>query len=294
MGCCKSGGTPGGGSGTNSLAEDPNTPTDPSGTPIGKDGSKGGTVPYYGSPGGAPASTINAGGPYVAAGSEQALGKSSKISPANKNVPKGIGGLSERYESNGNPGAIYHDVNSTNSYGKYQINTGTGTMNNFLEYEKQNNPSAYQNLMSAGGGSLEGQQSTAFQNAWKTEAANDPAFSSDQDGFIQSTHYDPAVTNIKNATGLDVSTRSLAVQQVVWSTAVQNGPNTSIFKNALAGKDVNSMSDSDIINSIYDERGKTNASGNLAYFSSSSKSVQNSISNRYVTERQTALSEVPT
>ena len=49
------------------------------------------------------------------------------------------------------------------------------------------------------------------------------------------------------------------------------------------------MSDADIINAIYDERGRTTPSGTLVYFSSSSPAVQKSVANRYKSERQSAL-----
>lgn len=293
MGCCKS--SSGAANSTtpsnNPLATDPNLPKAPDGTVLGQDGSRGGTVPYYSSPGGASPTAMNTGGPYVASGSQNATG--TNYTPAvNPSVVQGRGALSSKYESNGNPASVTTDSNGHKSYGEYQINTGTGTMNNFMEYEKVNNPSAYNNLVAAGGGSATGQDSAAFGSAWQAEAANDPNFANDQTGFIQSTHYDVAAANIQNATGINVNNRSMAVQQAVWSTAVQNGPNSSIFTNAFAGKDTSNMSDADIINSIYDERGKTNSSGNLAYFSSSSKSVQNSVANRFTTERQQALAEL--
>lgn len=270
------------------------TETTPDGTPIGQDGSKGGTVPYYASPGGGggAATTLNSrgGGPYVSADSEHATGSNYKPKIANHNVSKELGGLSEKYESNGDPGAIGYDKKGGYSYGTYQIASNTGTMNNFLKYEQTNNPDAYNKLMAAGGVSGAQTGSSEFQSTWKDLAANDSSFASDQKSFIQSNNYDVAVSNIEKSTGLDINSRSLAVQDAVWSTAVQNGPNSSIFTNAFAGKDVSKMSDSDIINSIYNERGKYNSNGSLAYFSSSSPAIQNSVANRLQNERSDALS----
>lgn len=267
--------------------------TTPDGTPIGQDGSKGGTIPYYASPGGgggqATLTNDRNGGPYTASASEHATGKNYNPKPANKNVSKELGGLSEKYESNGDPGAIGYDRKGGYSYGSYQIASNTGTMKNFLSYEKENNPSAYAKLMAAGGVNGAQTGSSSFQSAWKDLASNDSNFSSDQKSFIQSNNYDVAVSNIKNSTGLDINSRSLAVQDAVWSTSVQNGPNSSVFKNAFAGKDVSKMSDSDVINAIYDERGSYNANGSLKYFSGSSPAIQNSVANRLASEKSDAL-----
>lgn len=280
---------------TSSMATSQNISTEettPDGTPISQDGSEGGTVPYYASPGGgggkATLTNDRGGGPYTASDSQHATGLNYKAGTVNKNVSTKLGGLSSRYESNGNPAAIFHDINGTNSYGSYQINVGTGTMDNFLKYEQTNNPSAYATLSSA---AANGENSEEFQTAWKNLAENDDSFADDQKSFIQSTHYDVAVDKISKLTNgeLDINSRSLAVQDAVWSTAVQNGPNSAVFTNAFSGKDISSMSDSDIINAIYDERGKYNSDGSLAYFTKASAAVQNSVANRFINERAQAL-----
>ena len=269
---------------------DPAIPT-VGGIPLGKDGSHGGTVPYYGSPGGAgPAGgSKSSGGPYTANGTQHATGTNANIKAPNTNVAKGLGGLSAKYESNGDPGSIGHDSTGGYSYGEYQIATKTGTMNNFLTNLQTTDPAAAARLQAAGGVDGATSGSSDFQTAWKNEASTNPQFAQDQQSFIQSTHYDVAVANIQNQTGLDINSRSLAVQDAVWSTAVQNGPNSGVFTQAFAGQNVNQMSDADIINSIYNERGATNSDGSLKYFSSSSQNVQNSVSNRFTNERQTAL-----
>lgn len=292
------GDSPSSGSGNNNeLGESTASTTDavtatPDGTPLGKDGSQGGKLPYYSAPGGgvgrATSENDRAGGGYVDAASEHATGANYKASAANSKVSKELGGLSSKYESNGNPGAIGYDTKGGYSYGSYQIAANTGTMNNFLKYEQENNPDAYAKLVAAGGvnGAVSG--SSDFQSTWKS-LATDSTFDADQKSFIQSTHYDVAVSNIQNSTGIDINSRSLAVQDAVWSTAVQNGPNSNVFKNAFSGKDTSTMSDSDIINAIYDERGKYNSNGSLSYFSSSTAAVQNSVANRLQNERSQAL-----
>lgn len=262
----------------------------PDGTPIGQDGSEGGTIPYYAAPGGGGgvATTSNSsGGPYVATVSIHGTSGDYNPTAPNTSVSNELGALSEKYESNGNPASICYDKVGGYSYGLYQISSNVGAMENFLEYEMINDPSAYNVLEMAGGneGALTGSEN--FKTAWINLASNSQ-FVLDQKEFIQSVNYDPAVTNIKNKFGIDVNTRSLALQDVVWSTAVQNGP-TSIFNAALAGKNITTMTDADIINAIYDERGRHTTSGSLVYFSKSTPAVQNSVVNRLASERSQAL-----
>lgn len=273
---------------------DANTPMI-DGIPIGKDGSQGGTQPYYGSPGGGgPIGGSSArGGAYSNAGSEYSTGFNYHAKAPNRNVATGLGSASAKYESNGNPGAIGHDRTGGWSYGEYQIATNTGTMDNYMKSLQQTDPDAYAKLQAAGGVDGAKAGTPEFQAAWKDCAANDPNFEKSQHDFIQSTHYDVAAANIQNNTGLDINSRSKAVQDAVWSTSVQNGPNSSVFKNAFAGRDPNQMTDAQIVNALYDERSATNPDGSLKYFTSSSRSVQNSVRNRYTNERQDVLSEIP-
>lgn len=195
----------------------------------------------------------------------------------------GIGSLSKKYESNGNPGTIANNPGDIGgaSYGSYQIATKTGTMNSFLNYTKTKNPSAYKSLSGKSPGS------SSFNTAWKSLAKKDPeGFEELQRGFIESSHYQPAAKAIMKSTGLNVSKRSKAIQDVLWSTAVQHGVKGAekIFKNAGITP---MLSDEQIINRIYNERAAKN--GNK-YFSSSSAPIRNSVVKRFASERKDALS----
>lgn len=100
-----------------------------------------------------------------------------------------------------------------------------------------------------------------------------------------SSHYVPAVKSVEKSTGLNVAGRSSALQDVLWSTSVQHGPGgaAKIFKNAGI---TSSMTDAQIIQRIYAERGDNN--GNK-YFSSSSADVRKSVVNRFKSEMVDAL-----
>lgn len=203
-----------------------------------------------------------------------------------------LGNLSAKYES-GNRGsaAIGYDNTGGWSYGKYQIETKRGTMNGFLNYVKTASPDVYQQLDEAGGYDAALAGNSKFKNAWKT-AAEEPGFETLQHDYIASKNYSPLSNKVQEKTGLNVSERSAAVQDVVWSVAVQHGPGSSVISNALKGKDVAKMTDAEVIDAIYDERSatKVNKEGDavLKYFSKSTKSVQDGVAARYKQERKCA------
>jgi hypothetical protein len=101
---------------------------------------------------------------------------------------------------------------------------------------------------------------------------------------------------VNAATGLDLSTRSAALKDVAWSTSVQHGPQSQVIVRAMARVEAQGVKPSDgqaydraLINAVYDERGKRNGDGTLAYFTSASARVQTSVANRFASERRDAL-----
>jgi hypothetical protein len=153
-------------------------------------------------------------------------------------------------------------------------------MNSFLNYLK----SADQSIYNAFAGKTVG--GTTFDAAWKSIAAKQPEkFEQLQHDFIQNSHFAPAVSKVEKAIGLNVSDRSTALQDVLWSTAVQHGSGgaATVFKNAGI---TSGMTDQEIILRIYAERAKDNGK---KYFASSSDAVRNSVVNRFKSELQDAL-----
>lgn len=134
------------------------------------------------------------------------------------------------------------------SYGFYQLSSKSGTVQ---EYLKQ---SHY-------GASFEGLKpgTELFDDQWKKIARSDPHFGEDQRKFIEKTHYQPQFDRLK-ADGIDLSHRGIAVQEALWSTAVQYRNNTkSIFEGAFQerfGKDykehLNKHSDKELVSAIQD------------------------------------------
>jgi hypothetical protein len=137
-----------------------------------------------------------------------------------------------------------------------------------------------------------------FSAAWKalTAEAQD-AFFEAQHAFIKRTHFDPLVAKVAADDGLDLTLRAPAVQDVVWSTAVQHGPNTPAVHRAIVAaggapslQPVALERDRRLIVAIYAERGRRSADGNLVYFARNSKAVQDGVARRFRDEERDALS----
>lgn len=124
----------------------------------------------------------------------------------------------------------------------------------------------------------------SFDAAWKSIAAkNGSRFNELQHTYIKNSYYDPAVSKIKTSLGFDVNNFSPALQNVIWSVAVQHGTGgmMNILKNAGVKMP---LSEDAMIRAIYKERSKVDK-----YFSKSSASVKKGVYNRFQTELQDAL-----
>jgi hypothetical protein len=132
-----------------------------------------------------------------------------------------------------------------------------------------------------------------FSACWKRIATNQTdEFQKCQHEYIKKTHYDLLVAKILSEDSVDINTRSNALQNAVWSTAVQHGPGTPIVHRACATLRCNQNDpqyDEQLIRAIYAERGRRKPDGNLAYFGKSSPSVQTGVANRFKYELQDAL-----
>lgn len=210
--------------------------------------------------------------------SEESSSSSSSYSSSGGGKYKEMGQLAAKYESGGNPASISKAAGDAGgaSYGVFQFSKNMGSLKSFLDWLKGENSKLHS--------LFEGKElgSNSFDDAWK-KAAEDPEFEELQYKRIYETFFKTANNNFKDITGVDSeSSSSLGLQNAIWSTGVQMGPNTSVFKNAgLKGK-----STKDIISAIYDERGAGNGS---KYFSSSSGQIQASVANRFQREKADAL-----
>jgi len=210
--------------------------------------------------------------------------------PAANDGDHRLGQLSEQYETGGRgPGTVSSGQGDPGgvSYGSYQLATNRGRPQEFLANEGAAWAAEFGGAAPA---------TNAFSATWRDIAAREPqAFADAQHAFIQRTHYDVQADRVQDRTGLDVASRSHAVQDAVWSTAVQHGPTTNAISNAVRNVEAQGVSPDDgvaydraLIDAIYAERGRRGADGNLVYFSSSPASTQTSVANRFVEERADA------
>jgi LysM repeat protein len=204
-----------------------------------------------------------------------------------------LGALSSKYETGGRgPGAVSSGVGDAGgvSYGSYQMTSKPkgGTVARFLVDPAFPWLARFAGLMPG---------RPEFTAAWKALATERPdAFFEAQHGFIKRTHFDPLVRRIAAEDGLEITLRSPAVQDAVWSTAVQHGPYTPVVHRAIlaAGgantlRPVDRAHDRRLIIAIYAERGRRSAAGNLVYFSRNSETVQKGVARRFRDEERDAL-----
>ena len=202
-------------------------------------------------------------------------------------IAEALGELSAKYETGGRgPGTVSTGSGDPGgvSYGSYQMATKMGTVARFVAQTGFQWAADFTGLTPGTG---------PFTACWKRiAAAQTAAFQSAQHAFIKKSHYDLLAAKILNDDGLDVNTRSRALQDVVWSTAVQHGGATPIVHRAITTLSCNCSDptyDKKLICAIYAERGRKKPDGNLAYFSKSSPSVQAGVAKRFQNEQQDAL-----
>ena len=124
----------------------------------------------------------------------------------------------------------------------------------------------------------------AFDAKWKEIATTYTAdFKKEQHDYIQKKYYDVAVANLQRQ-GLDMTKYGPAVQDLIWSGAVQFGPaNIRAFTEALRDKSI--LTDKDIVTLV--SEWKINNVATL--FKSSSASIQAGVKSRYQSEKQALL-----
>lgn len=207
--------------------------------------------------------------------------------PPPPHPPRHLGNLSRRYEvSSGGPGTVSHGRGDRGgvSYGTYQLASKLNRPREFLAQEGQGWAAEFAGAEQGG---------ERFTTVWKRIAARDPeAFGQAQHAYIKRTHYDVQIAHVRGRAGMDLSTRSHALQDVIWSTAVQHGPSGNVVVEALKKVGVAPSDggfDKELIMAIYAERGRRRADGALAHFSRNSKPVQDGVAARFRHELKDAL-----
>jgi hypothetical protein len=196
-----------------------------------------------------------------------------------------LGTLSAQEESGGRgPGVVSTGQGDAGgvSYGTYQLSTNSGNARRFVE---KFYPGRFAGLEPG---------TEKFTAAWKSLAEERPEeLAALEHQYIADTHYLPQVKKLAQEAQFDLTRRSHVLQDVVWSTAVQHGPNTRIVIEALRGLQQNTpaaqLTDRKIIEAIYAERGRKDAQGRPVHFLRSSPRVQAAVLRRFERECAAAL-----
>lgn len=198
-----------------------------------------------------------AGGSGLDAVSSEGSGFGTAVSPED-----GLGRLAARFES-GAAGveAIGYDPAGGTSYGMYQIASRTGTMSLFLDFLEMHEPRWAARLRAAGPANT-GSTGGAMPKVWRSLAKENPErFAALQQAFIRLTHYEPARQAVEKTTGVDVDRTSRALQEVLWSTAVQHGPGRAAEMFIRAVKEQSrvggALNEAALIRSIYKNRSRS-------------------------------------
>jgi hypothetical protein len=201
-------------------------------------------------------------------------------------LERSAGALSSRYESGGAIDCIGYDKKGGTSYGQYQIASKTGTMDNFIDFLEDKAPDIATRLKSAGPSDTGG-KTGKMPEEWKQIASEDPKrFEALQHEFIRVNNYSPAAKSIVLTSGVDVNSRSHALREVLWSTAVQHGPSGAerIFGKAIetaqttkAGQDF----DKAVIEEVYNIRQRQ--------FGSHGRRIREAVTARFQDEKSSAI-----
>jgi len=129
--------------------------------------------------------------------------------------------------------------------------------------------------------------SGSFDSKWSEMASRfGTVFLQDQRDYVKKAFYDVMITNLQRH-GIDLTKFGPAVQDLVWSTAYQLGPNyVTVFTETLTGKSI--LTDNDIVNLVSDYK---IASVNTIFKTKSSQ-VKQQNRTRYENEKTQLLSLV--
>lgn len=211
---------------------------------------------------------------------------------AAQTLSQALGVLSTRYETGGRgPTTVSGGVGDAGgvSYCSYQMTSANGgTVARFVSQPDFPWRDAFAGLTPG---------SPEFSAKWVEIVGRSPDnFEAVEHEFIKRAHFDRLCGKIRTEDGVDITRCSHALQDAIWSTAVQHGPYTKVvhlafdqmhraatFDPAAADFDRNA------IVAIYGERRRKDARGVLVHFSANSQAVQNGVAQRFQNELAHAL-----
>lgn len=168
-----------------------------------------------------------------------------------------LGDLSKNYESSGDPASVSSGCGDLGgrSYGMYQFASNAGIPQAFITWLKDQ-PEPFNNygIVLEESGPV---NSCGFIEKWRELGIVDSiGFGQLQHDYTKAVYYDEAVETLLANLCFDVNNRSEALQQVLWSRAVQYsaGNMLELFSDAcnLAEQPIDAISDYDLIYNIYE------------------------------------------
>lgn len=221
---------------------------------------------------GAAAEVKRVAAPGVAEGSAKVAGA----------VKGGVGAVAEFFESSGRGvGTISTGKGDHGgvSYGKHQLATNNGSMAKFLK-SKEGQPFA-ENFQGLTPGTKE------FNDAYKAlSSSKGDEFAAAQKSYIDRTHFQPMVQSVSKDTGIDLSKRSNALNEAMYSTSVQYGGSLgpSVVRAAWKGMSPDAT-DEQLITKLQDYK-RDNVG---THFQSSSQNQRDSVYKRTGQEKDMLL-----
>jgi hypothetical protein len=211
-------------------------------------------------------------------------------------IGRNPGSLAAKFESGAEGiAAIGYDRHGGTSYGKFQIASRVGTMDKFLRYLETGAPDLAARLKASGPANTGG-RTGRMPEVWKKIAGEDPQrFESLQNDFIRESHFEPALEQLAAGTGVAFGAMPAALQEVVFSTAVQHGPGGAfrIISRALSRMGEGSLGkirqSPEAIKQAGEELIKQIYAIRAGQFSSSSRQVQAAARERLRQEMREAL-----
>lgn len=193
--------------------------------------------------------------------------------------------LSLRFE-NARPDAISRDAAGELYYGRYRI-VGS-QMGEFLTFLRSPYPALADRLEDVGGAKAAKQGAPGFRAEWESLSRN-VSFNAAQDTFIEKTKFDPFLARTQKRLAdagvtFEPTARSEALLAVLWSVAVQYGPDNPVVIRAFDGLDLTKAIDEKLIQAIYAERRQIQR-----YFPDLNATYKTLLSARYVFEEEMAL-----
>ena len=192
-----------------------------------------------------------------------------------------LGITSSHFESGGDPGRVSTGKGDHGgvSYGRYQLSSAMGTVDKYLAFSHY--ADRFEGLKPG---------TEAFSERWKEVAASEPGFGQDQHDFIKASHYDKQVSAMAG-TRVDLSDRGAAVQDAIWSTAVQYNTRTpELFERGLKeaygpNYDASKLTDEQIITAVQDSKLRHVDED----FASSSQKIRDGVRSRISSEKADLL-----